>query len=271
MPDVSLIILNYNNAGLTRECVKNFKNHSAAATLELIVVDNSRDAALAETLRMRYPDVDYIPMKTNVGFARGNNAGIARATGRYLAIVNYDITPLPGAIDELVWYMDEHPDVGIAAPKLFNPDGSVQQSYYRFHTILTPLYRRLFVGRFQFAQRDLDSFLMRDLDMSKPQDVDWVLGAFLFVRREALERVGAFDERFFLYFEDTDWCRRFHIAGWRVRYLPHIGLLHLHLRDSAHTMGVRALLHKTTRVHITSAGKYFLKQWRGEYKVNKAS
>lgn len=266
MPDLSLIILNYNNAGLTRECVKNLKGHATRATLEIIVVDNSNDAGLAETLHTRYPDVQYIPLRANVGFARGNNVGIARARGRYVAVVNYDITPLPRALDELLSYMDAHPDVGIAAPRLFNPDGSIQQSYYRFHRLMTPIYRRLSFGKLPSGKKHLDYFMMRDISMDEPHDIDWALGAFLCMRQATLEEVGSFDERFFLYLEDTDLSRRCWLKGWRVRYLPDVHMLHLHLRDSAHTMGVLALRNTTTRIHIYSAIKYFLKQWRGEYK-----
>lgn len=264
-PDISLIILNYNNRGLTRECVKNIKAHKTRATYEIIVVDNSNDALLSETLATRYPDVHYIPLKQNVGFAAGNNVGIAAAHGRYIVIVNYDITPLQGAFDELLSYMDSHSEVGVAGPQLHNPDGSIQESYYRFHTIMTPLYRRLFLGALPWARKHLNLFLMKDADISKPIDVDWLLGAFLFVRRTALEHVGLFDERFFLYFEDTDWCRRFWAKGWHVRYVPNVHMLHLHLRDSAHTMGIKALLNSSTRIHIYSAFKYFIKQWSGGY------
>lgn len=267
MPDLSLIIVNYGNAGLTRECIKNFNGHTLTnASIEIIVVDNSNDAALAETLATRYPGVLYLPVQTNTGFARGNNIGIAQARGRFIGIVNYDITPLPGALDALVAYMDAHLDVGIAAPQLHNPDESVQQSYYRFHTLMTPLYRRLILGRLPLGKKHLDSFLMQDVSMTEPRDIDWALGAFLLIRKTALEEVGVFDERFFLYFEDTDLCRRFWAKGWRVRYLPHVHMLHLHLRDSAHTMGLWALRNKATRIHLYSACKYFIKQWSGKYK-----
>ncbi len=267
MPDLSLILLNFNQAGLTRECVKNLKAHACRYALEIIVVDNSNDTALEEMLEQRYPDVQYIGLSRNVGFAAGNNRGIQVATGRYIALVNYDITPLPGALDALIAYMDANLDVGIAGPRLHNPDGSVQQSYYRFLSLMTPLYRRLFLGRLPFGKRHLDRFLMSDTDMSQPRDVDWLLGAFLIVRRAALEDVGLLDEQFFLYLEDTDWCRRFWCHGWKVRYVPTVRMLHLHLRDSAHTMGIGALRSQSTRIHNISAFKYFIKQMRGGYRI----
>ncbi len=267
MPDLSLIIVNFNQRGLTRECVKNFKAHQTKAELELLVVDNSNDPVLHETLKTRYPDVVYIPSKRNIGFGAANNLGIAAARGRYIAIVNYDIIPMPGSLDALIEHMDAHSDVGIAGPRLHNPDGGTQQSCYHFPSLMTPVYRRLFFGKLSFGKRHLEHYLMSAEDMSAPKDVDWLQGSFLIVRRSAIEDVGVFDERFFMYLEDTDWCRRFWCHGWKVRYIPSIHMLHLHLRDSAHTMGITGLLNRLTRIHNYSALKYFIKEWSGFYKM----
>ncbi|MBI4599382.1 glycosyltransferase family 2 protein [Candidatus Uhrbacteria bacterium] len=265
MIDLSLIIVNYKQAGLTRECIKNLKAHACRFATEIIVVDNSNDRALREMLGQRYGDVRSIPLARNVGFAAGNNRGIEAARGRYIALVNYDIIPLPGALDTLIEYMDAHQDVGIAGPRLHNPDGGIQQSCYHFPSLLTPVYRRLFFGTLPFGKRHLEHYLMSAEDMSKPKDVDWLQGSFLIVRRSALEEVGLLDEQFFMYLEDTDWCRRFWCHGWKVRYVPSARMLHLHLRDSAHTMGLAALRNRLTRIHNYSALKYFIKQMRGAY------
>ncbi|MDP2631107.1 MAG: glycosyltransferase family 2 protein [Candidatus Uhrbacteria bacterium] len=266
MPDLSLIIVNYKQAGLTRECIKNLKAHACKFSLEIIVADNSNDSELKELLELRYPDVRYIPLQRNAGFAAGNNRGIEVAQGRYIALINYDIIPLPGALDALIEYMDSSPEVGVAGPRLHSPDGGVQQSCYHFPSLLTPVYRRLFLGKLPFGKRHLEHYLMSDDDMSQSKDVDWLQGSFLIVRRSALEDVGLLDENFFMYLEDTDWCRRFWCHGWKVRYIPAVRMLHLHLRDSAHTMGIAALKNPLTRIHVYSALKYFIKQMRGGYR-----
>lgn len=266
MPDLSLIIVNYKQAGLTRECIKNVKAHACKYSLEIIVVDNSSDCELKELLERRYPDVRYIPLQRNVGFAAGNNRGIVVARGRYIALINYDIIPLPGALDALIEYMDANPDVGMAGPRLHGPDGSVQQSCYHFPSLMTPVYRRLFLGKLPLGKRHLEHYLMSADDMSEPTDVDWLQGSFVIVRRSAIDAVGMLDEHFFMYLEDTDWCRRFWCAGWKVRYIPSVRMLHLHLRDSAHTMGIGALRNPLTRIHVYSAFKYFIKQLRGGYR-----
>ncbi len=259
MPDVSIIILNYKSRGLTRECIKSFKRHPSRFSYEIIVVDNGGEKQLEETISERFPDVHYIKLAKNVGFARGNNVGARAAKGRYLLFANQDLTCLEGSLDTLVGFMEEHPNVALSGPRLQNPDGSIQQSYYRFYRRLTPLLRRTVFGRTPFGKRHLDRFLMRDCTMESARAVDCLMGAALCVRRSAIERVGLFDERFFFYFEDTDWCKRFWEAGFAVCYVPESTMIHLHGRDSAKVMGFASLANPMTRRHIKSGIQYFLK------------
>lgn len=261
-PDVSIIILNYKSRGLTRECIKSFQRHPSRFTYEIIVVDNGGEKEAEKTLAERFPDVRIITLSKNVGFARGNNIGARTAHGRYLLFANQDLTCLKGSLDSLILYMEEHADVGLGAPRLLNPDGTLQQSFYRFYHPITPVYRRTFLGRTPAGKRHLDRFCMKDCDLTRPQDMDWVMGAALCVRRSAVEKVGLFDERFFFYLEDIDWCKRFWEAGWRVCYVPESTMVHLHGRDSAKRMGVLSLLNPMTRRHIISAVHYFVKHWK---------
>lgn len=262
MVDVSIIILNYQSRGLTRECIRSFKRHPSHFSYELIVVDNSAEKQLEETIAERFPDVRYIKLKKNVGFARGNNIGARVARGRYLLFANQDLTCLEESLDALVGFMENNPDVALSGPRLLNPDGSTQQSYYRFYRPFTPLFRRTVFGRMPVGKRHLDRFLMKDCDMKSPRAVDCLMGAALCVRRAAIERVGLFDERFFFYFEDTDWCKRFWEAGWQVMYVPESTMIHLHGRDSAQSMGFASILNPATRRHIKSGLQYFLKHWK---------
>ena len=262
MIDISVIIVNYQARGLVRECIKGLKMLSSHSTYEVILVDNSNDLELARLLQERHSDVLYLGQQKNIGFGAANNIGMRHARGKYILILNYDITPLPGSLDTLFEYMESHPEVGIAAPRLLNPDGSVQHSYYRFHGLFTPLYRRSALGRLPFARRNLERFFMHDVKVSEPIDVDWLLGACLFVRSSVLPTVGLMDERFFLYFEDTDWCRRFSASGYRVRYVPLSRMIHLHKRDSARGSIFVSLFRRTTRIHIVSWIRYLYK-WKG--------
>lgn len=259
MIDISIIIVNYHARGLVRECIKGIKRLNSKLQLEIIVVDNSPREGLEEVLTERFPDVRYLPQERNVGFAAGNNAGIRQAKGKYVMLLNYDITPLVESFDRLHEYLEKNPNVGMAGPQLVNPNGTVQHSFYRFHSLLTPLFRRLWIGRLGFGRRHLDRFLMADVDTRAPFDVDWLLGACLMVRASAIQSVGMMDERFFLYFEDTDWCRRFWQAGLLVRYVPDAKMVHLHRRESAKGGGIFSLTRRTTRIHVISWLKYILK------------
>ncbi|MBI4272309.1 glycosyltransferase family 2 protein [Candidatus Uhrbacteria bacterium] len=263
--DVSIVLVNYCARGLVRECIKGLKRLTTNLRLEIIVVDNSNDKQLADLLAERFGDVKYIPMQTNVGFARANNMGISHSGGKYILILNYDITPLPDSLDTLVSYMDVHPQTGIVGPQLLNPDGTTQNSCYRFHSLVTPFLRRTWFGKIWKGKRHIDRFLMRDTLIGQPTDVDWLLGACLLVRASCIADVGLMDERFFLYFEDTDWCRRFWDAGYKVKYVPDAKMIHLHRRDSAQGGALAVIFHSSTRIHIASWIKYILK-WRNNGK-----
>jgi len=162
--------------------------------------------------------------------------------------------------------MKAHPDVGVIGPRLVRPDGSVDESAYRFPTPWIPVYRRTPLGKTSFGKRALAKYLLDDFDRRSTRDMDWVLGAVLMIRREAMDKVGVLDERYFLYFEDTDWCRRFWKAGWRVVYLADAEMVHYHERLSARGPWFLSPLRPSTRIHIASAVKYFAK-WRNDTDV----
>jgi hypothetical protein len=259
--DVSIIILNYRSKGLVHQCVKTIKLYGTGCSKEIIVVDNASSDGVGEMLRQRHPDVRFIASAENAGYAAGNNLGIRAASGRYLLIMNPDITVRPGSIDAMVRFMDERRDVGMLGPRLVHPDGTLDESCYRFPTRAVPVYRRTPLGRLAAGRRELDKYLMADYDRKETREVDWLLGAVLMVRRAAMDRVGPLDERYFLYFEDTDWCRRFWQAGHKVVYFTGAEMVHYHERLSAQGSWFVSPFRRSTRIHIASAIKYFAK-WR---------
>ncbi len=259
--DVSLIILNYKSKGLVHQCIKTVKLYPTTAQVEIIVVDNASGDGVGAMLAERHPDVRFIASAENGGFAHGNNQGLAAAKGRYALIMNPDITVRPGAIDELVQFMDANPDVGLAGPKLVRPDGSLDESCYRYPTPMIPAYRRTPLGKLPKGREAVAKYVMADVARNVTMDVDWLLGAVLMVRMDAVAKVGTLDEQFFLYFEDTDWCRRFRAAGYRVTYHPTAVMVHYHERLSAQGSWFTSPFRRSVRVHIASAFKYFWK-WR---------
>lgn len=259
---LSVIIVNYNSGALTRACVESLFREKVAGGLEIIIIDNaSRDDSVA-FLRSDFPEVTVIANPHNVGLAAAVNQGLAKALGNFVLLLNPDIIVLPGALQALVAFMQEHKDVGVAGGQLLSPNGRVQYSCFRFYTPGTILYRRTWLGKTKWGRQEIQRFLMKDFNHASARDVDWLMGSCLCLRRTAVEHVGGMDERFFLYFEDVDWCRRFWHGGWRVTYVPQAQFSHYHQQSSRRGALVGIFTNWTTREHILSALKYFYK-YRG--------
>jgi GT2 family glycosyltransferase len=156
--------------------------------------------------------------------------------------------------------MKENISVGMLGPKLLNFNGTLQDSCFRFYRPITIIYRRTFLGHFAFAKRHLDSFLMKDYNHMDIKEVDWLMGSAMMISRKALNDVGLMDSRYFMYFEDVDWCRRFWENGFKVVYYPIVSMHHYHGKGSAKGGVVNSLLSsRLTWIHILSGIKYFKK------------
>ncbi|NQV89797.1 glycosyltransferase family 2 protein [Candidatus Uhrbacteria bacterium] len=260
MIDVSLLIVHYNTPGLLRQTLKGIYRAAPSVSYEIIVVDNNPNMRVQAMVEAEFPEVKCLVSDRNIGFGGGMNKAMETAVGRYLFVFNPDMILLPQAVEQLLAFMDSHPTVGMVGPQLQNPDGSLQHSAYRFMDPRVILYRRVpFLRSLPFAKRSVDSYLMVGEDRAKIRDVDYILGAAMFVRRRALEEVGGFDPNFFVYFEDQDWCRRFWERGWRVVYYPPVKLIHYHRRETAQGGFFKQLLNPLTRIQIKSALYYYKK------------
>ncbi len=269
--DISIIIVNYKSKGFTLNCIKSiseasFELEGRKLQYEVIVVDNDSRDGIRDILAWQNPEIKFIQSGGNIGMGAGNNIGIKKATGAYVVVMNPDTLARTNTFIDLFRYMEENKEVGIVGPKQLNPDRSIQDSCYRWHSILTPLYRRTPLGNFKFAKKSIDSFLMKDFDKNYIKAVDWVLGSFLFIRAGSLRRVGFFDERFFLYFEDTDLCKRFWKKNLKIVYNSEVEIIHNHNRDSAKVVWYKFFTNKAARQHISSWIKYLLK-WGIELKI----
>lgn len=259
--DVSIVILNYRSRELVKQCVKTILEYGMKSTCEIIVVDNDSHDGIGDMLAERFPGVKFIQSESNGGYAHGNNLGIKASSGKYVLVMNPDITVRPGSIDALVDYMEANPKVGVCGPKLVHPSGTLDASCYRFPTRAMPLYRRTPLGKLPAGKKAISHYLMDDYDRKEDREVDWLLGAVLMTRREAIDQIGLLDERYFLYLEDTDWCRRFWKAGWKVMFVAGTEMVHFHERLSARGPWIFGPFRKSTRVHIASWAKYEMK-WR---------
>jgi GT2 family glycosyltransferase len=177
-------------------------------------------------VRTEFRWVSVIGNQVNRGFGAAHNQALRAAKGRYWLVLNSDAVPTAGALRTLVDFLDANPDVAVAGPKLRYPDGTLQSSRRRFPTPMTLLLESTQLQRFWPDNAQLRWYYVEDRSADEPQDVDWLVGACLCVRGAAAAQVGLLDERFFMYSEELDWCRRFRAAGWRVSYVPSAEVTH---------------------------------------------
>lgn len=259
---ISFIILNYKSQGHLRQCLRGLRSHPLPYPSEVIVVDNGSRDGSADVVAREFPEATFIALPQNRGYSTGNNVGLRKATGDYLMVLNPDVAVFPGAVEQLVTYMDAHPRVGLAAPKLVNPDGSTQLSGALFQSFWVPLWRRSWLGNLPGPRQQLNRFFISGWDRTTTRPVGWALGACFLIRREAYQAVGDFDEHFFLYFEDVDYCRRMWDAGWEVHYVAEAEMVHYLSRTSAVNPGLSGILSYATRIHIRSWLLYTKKYFR---------
>ncbi len=257
---LSIVITSYHNPELLRVCLDSIKKNVSLEELEIIVVESEAQEETELLMREDYPGIKFFPYRRNVGFQELVRKGIELGQGEFFLIINGDIIVKKNSVEKLLEFIEGHPRVGMVGPKLINFNETLQYSCFRFYSPLTIVYRRTFLGKFSFAKKKLDSFLMKDYDHLSPKEVDWLMGSALMVSRAALEKVGPMDSRFKMYMEDTDWCRRFWEQGYKVVYLPNSEMYHYHGRGSAGKNVLYSIFFNwLTRVHILSAIKYFLK------------
>ena len=262
--DLSILIVHYNTPGLLRQTLKGIFASKTNLSFEVIVVDNNPKIRVRDWVQKEFPFVKVVMSEQNIGFGRGMNLAMQHANARYYLVFNPDIAVFDGVFDAMVEYMDAHPDIGMLGPKFLNPDRTLQYSCYRFMGPSIILYRRVPILRsFGFAKRADDEYQMKDWDHNQIQDVDYLLGAAMLVRKEAVDQVGVFDPVYFIYFEDQDWCRRFWIAGWRVVYHPDMKLVHYHRRETAEGSFLQQIRNPLTRLQAKSA-IYYYQKYKGQ-------
>ncbi len=253
-PDVSIAIVSYETREDLRRCLATIRDSRTRCAIEVLVVDNASSDGSADMVAHDYPQVRLVRNAENVGYSRAVNQAIHAASGHFVLILNPDIEVLPGSIDALLEHMGRHPKTGIAGGKLINPDGTLQYSCRTFYTFSTLLYRRTPLGKLFPKSRVVRDHLMLDWDHASAREVDWMLGACLMVRTEAIREVGLMDERFFMYFEDVDWCYRMKQHGWQVMYVPDAVMKHVHKRESA---GGGGLGNRRLQAHLHSMFRFF--------------
>jgi GT2 family glycosyltransferase len=248
--DLSVVVVSRNTRELTLRCLA-----SVGASLvgeeyswEVILVDNASGDGTVEAVREGFPEVRVIAAGGNRGFSAGNNLGIAAARGRSVLLLNPDAEAVGDAIPRLLDGLLTDPGVGIVGPALRYPDGSPQPSRRRFPTRLTAFLESTIVQQYWRGNRVLDRYFVNDRPEEARQEVDWLNGACLLVRGEVLERIGGFDEGYFMYSEELDLCERARAAGWRVVYDPTVTVIHHEGASSAQAVPRRHIDFNTSKV-----------------------
>jgi hypothetical protein len=222
MEHFSVVIVNWNAGGALHACLNALFASEGGEPHQVLLVDNASTDGSQAIRASAYPAVEVIQNTKNLGFARAVNQGLRAARGQIVVVLNPDVILWPSAVPRLLRFMATHPEAGVAGPRLLDPDGTVQGSARRDPSAWTALFgrsaplTRLFPNN-PVSQRELPAL---SVDGNVPIQVDWLSGACLVARRTAWEQVGLLDERFFLFWEDADWCLRFRQAGWGVYYVP---------------------------------------------------
>ena len=217
--NLSVIIVNWNTKALLQNCLRSLLAAEGYIP-ETIVVDNASTDGSSEMVVREFSQVKLIRNSANVGFSTASNQGIRASTRRYVLLLNSDTIVPEGAPEKLTRFIDDHPEAGACGPRLVRPDGTPQPYAFGGDPTLGYLLAR-------GLNRQLLHRYLHDWATDTVQEVDWVSGACLMMRREAIDQVGLLDENIFMYFEDNDWCLRIRQAGWKVYYNPKVEIVHL--------------------------------------------
>ncbi len=266
-----VIIVSWNVRDLLRGCLKSLRESTLTAHgMRIIVVDNASSDRSVDMLRNEFPDALLVANTANRGFTGGNNDGLQAAEAlfngydpqsSYVLLLNPDTKVLPGALEAMIAYADQHPDIGLLGPQLLYADGTVQSSRRRFIDLPTAIFESTWLQ--PYAPRHLlDRYYMRECRDDMVCDVDWVYGAAMLVRRSTYLQCGGLDEvNFFMYSEEMDWCKRIKAAPlptdmtpssttktWRVVYLPAAHIVHYEARSSTQVSAQRDIYFNTSKV-----------------------
>jgi GT2 family glycosyltransferase len=245
---LSIIIVSWNVKDILSDCLNSILRNAAAFPYEIIVVDNAGMDGTADHIKKKYPTVRVIENSENQGFARANNQGASLAEGEYLFFLNPDTILLDNAINNLVAFMEGSPDIAMSGPRILNEDKTVQTSVRNFPSFRGAFYRYTILKYLGLFKSHFEKWHNRGFDYDKQADIEQLIGAAMLIRKKTFEQVGRFDERFFMYYEEVDLCRRLKDAGLRVVYYPGSQLIHLggksakQIPASARFMMLRSLL-----------------------------
>lgn len=240
--DVSIIIVNYNTKDLLKQCLESIRENVKDIEYEVIVTDNNSSDDSVEMLKREFQDVILIESSINGGFAYANNLAIKKSKGRYVFLLNSDTIIVGSVVQDMVKYMDENEWIGILGPELLNGDMTHQTSIAAFPSLFrefahifefkkllkNKLFKKIMV-KFgdKLGSKNIEQYMKNFQNITQPERVQVVVGAAMLIRRKVIDEVGLLDERYFMYYEEIDYCLQAHKAGWPSVYWPHGQIIHL--------------------------------------------
>lgn len=250
--DLSLIIVNWNTKEITLNCLRSVyeslksapagsRNKLETTEVEILLVDNGSTDGSIEAIKSLFPQVKIIENSQNLGFAKANNQGMEIASGRYVLLLNSDTIVLDKALPKMVTWMDSHPDVGVTGCQLLNDDKTIQPTGGYFPTLGRVFAWMFFVDDLPILRNIIGPYHFRNQNISIDQtaifsmdhEQDWVTGAFMMVRKEVIDKIGKLDDKYFMYFEEIEWCYRIKKAGWKITFTPAAKVIHLGQKSSS--------------------------------------
>ncbi len=224
---LSIVIICWNDLKVIGECLRSIYDGTKTTQFEIIVSDNGSTDGSVQFIRTRFPQVQVLENGTNLGFGRGNNAGIRQACGDFVLILNPDTIIHPGALDKWIAFANAHPECGAFGCRIHNPDGSYQVSARPFPSVRGYLIAALYLRCLTYVSSAMVSDTYTGWSGDSEREVDWQSGCCLLVRGDLLRQLGGFDEQFFYHFEEVDLCRRIWNTGAPIRFIPGVHITHL--------------------------------------------
>jgi GT2 family glycosyltransferase len=256
MADVSVVVVTYNALPWVERAL------ASVSGRETIVVDHGSTDGTLELVRERFPEARLIEQE-NKGLGGGSNTGMRIASGDYFLLLNSDAWALDDGVERLAAFADEHPEAAVVGPRLLNPDGSLQPSVRGFPSIWRLATEYFFLRKLALSSRALNAFYGAGFGYDEVREAEFVMGSVMLVRREAADTVGLFDEDFFMFSEETDWCYRFWQAGWKVLFTPDAEFVHVGGATTRQNWG--PMFREQVRGHVR-----FLAKHRGPKEAERA-
>ena len=258
-PLVSALIVSYNVKDLLLDSLRAFFS-GTDLPVEAVVVDNASRDGSADAVAEQYPDVKLIRLATNVGYGKANNIGLQECVGRFILLVNPDVTVGEGCVDKLADFLLVRPDVGAVGPRLLRPEGMADLASRRgFPTPATAFYRLAGLSRAFPRSKRFNRYNMGYLPDGEVHEIDAGTGACLMLRRAAIDRVGFFDPDYFMYGEDLDLCYRLKLGGWKIYYLP--GATAVHLKGASTRQSTKRMLYEFHSAMWTFHHKHYAEEY----------